>query len=244
MANTKRDVATDGLSDRDRDILRMIGEFGGKTFIEVLERTYWHGRAVPTQQARDRVQKLKKKYKLLRSVPTGLMKPRNAIALTDFGKRWVKDETDIDTGTLFLSPVTAWHNIYEQIAWYWLRMAGREVSRTIVKRWSADHKHTPDLLYFHNGDEKKPVYVEIELNPKNNDRMLKIFKNMDADRIHAVLYVYENEKRMKQYGRKLPINDKVYLTNIDDLIRNVEGTGKVGAIPQIDFIKKYEGEWK
>ena len=241
MANIKRDVVTDGLSKRDHGVLRMMGEFGGKTFNEVLERTYWYGLKVPTQQARDRVQKLKNKYKLVRLKATGLMKPRNAIALTDFGTRWVKEETDIEVSTFFLSPVTAWHNIYEQIVWYWLRKADREVSRTIVKKWSVNHKHTPDLLYFHDKDEKKPIYVEIELNPKNKDRMLRIFNNIHLDGVYAVLYVYENEKRMKQYGRKLPVSNKVYLTNIDDLINSVSSTGKVGAMSQLEFMKKYEG---
>lgn len=232
-------VSTDGLSDRDRDILRMIGEFGGKTFIEVLERTYWHGLKVPTQQARDRVQKLKSKYRLLRLVPTGLMKPRNAIALTDFGKRWVKDETDMETGSLFLSPVTVWHNVYEQIAWYWLRRSGREASRTIVKRWSEDHAHTPDLLYFHHNDKELPVYVEIETNAKSKDRYLSIFEKMGKDGVYAVLYVFENEKKMMQLGRRLPIWDKLYYTNIDEMIENISHHGKIGMMSQEKFFKKY-----
>ena len=240
----RRIALAEGLSARDHDILRMMGEFGGKTFVEVLARTFWHGRKVPEQQARDRIQRLKKNYKLLRLVQTGLMKPRNAIALTDFGKRWVKSETDIEVGQLFLSPVTIWHTVNEAIAWYWLRQAGRDVSRTIVKRWSKAHHHTPDLLYFHGGDKTKPVYVEIEMHPKPTDRMIGIFKKMERDSVYAVLYIYENEKRMKQYGRRLPTYDRVYLTNIDDLIRNVSEIGKVAALRQIDFVKKYKGEWK
>jgi len=236
-AEEKR-LSTDTLSDRDRGVLQMITEFGGKTFIEVLARTFWHGRRVPEQQARDRVGVLRKKYGLLRLYATGLMKPRNAIALTEVGKKWAEDELGVNVPQLFISPVTVWHTIDEQIAWYWLRRAGRGVSRTIVKRWSKEHRHTPDLLYFHQGDPSKPVYVEIERNPKSTDRMLRIFRAMQADRVYAALYVYEDEKRMKQYGRRLPTFDKLYLTNLDDLVRNVSKTGKVGAMRQKDFLSQ------
>lgn len=230
-------TSTEALSDRDKDILLMIAEFGGKTFTPVLERTYWEGNKMPAQQARDRVQKLIKKYKLLRLAPTGLMKPRNAIAMTENGKKYA-EELGIEVGNLFLSPVTIWHGINEQITWFWLRQAGRDVSRTIVKKWAGTHKHTPDLLYFHNGDETKPVYVEIETNAKNKNRYLSIFQNMGADKIYRVLYVFENEKKMLSIGNKLPISDKLMMTNIDDLIANIKKDGKIGAITQNEFIKK------
>jgi len=228
-----------GLSQRDKDIFRLMAEFGGKTFNEVLACTFWHDKKVPVQQVRDRISKIKKKYKIVRLVPTGLMKPRNAIVFTDFGKRWVQDETDIETGYFFLSPVTAWHGIYEQIAWYWIKNSGRvDVSRTIVKNWSLEHKHTPDLLYFHNEDPKKPVYVEIELNSKSSRRYLEVMSKCKLDKVHAIFYIFENEKKMVQLGRKLPINDKIYITNIDDLIKNVSTKNKIGALKQIDFLKK------
>jgi len=202
-------ITLDGLSPRDKEIFRLMAEFGGKTFNEVLARTFWHGKAVAIQQVRDRITKIKKKYKMIRLVPTGLMTPRNAIAFTDFGKRWIQDETEIEVGSFFLSPVTAWHGIYEQIAWYWIKKSGRDVSRTIVKNWSVEHKHTPDLLYFHNGDETKPVYVEIELNAKSPARYLEIYKKVELDKVHAIFYIFENEKKMRQLGRKLPIDEKI-----------------------------------
>ena len=236
------EINLDGLTERDKGIFWLISEFGGKTFHEVLAKTYWHGRSVALQQARDRIGKIKSKYKLIRLVPTGLMSPRNAIAFTEIGKRWMKDETDIEIGSFFLSPVTAWHGIYEQISYFWIFKSGREdVSRTIVKDWSLNHKHTPDLLYFQKGDKTKPVYVEIELNAKSPIRYIEIFKNMQLDKVHAILYIFENEKKMRQLGRKLPINDKIYITNIDDLIINVSTKNKIGALKQIDFIKKYKG---
>lgn len=233
MARTSTEV----LSERDKDILLMMSEFGGKTFIPVLERTFWEGNKMPAQQARDRVQKLIKKYKLLRLAPTGLMKPRNAIAMTENGKKYA-EELGIEVGNLFLSPVTIWHGIFEQITWYWLKRAGRDVSRTIVKKWAGTHKHTPDLLYFHNGDETKPVYVEVETNAKDRNRYVAIFKNMSADKIYRVLYVFENEKRMNVIGSKLPISDKIMMIDIDNLISNIVKDGKIGAISQNEFIKK------
>ena len=233
------EVNLEGLSPRDKEIFRMMAEFGGKTFNEVLARTFWHDKKVPVQQVRDRIGKIKKKYKVIRLVATGLMKPRNAIAFTEFGKKWAQEETNIEIGSFFLSPVTAWHGIYEQIAWYWLKKSGRnDVSRTIVKNWSLEHKHTPDLLYFHNGDKSKPVYVEIELNTKSADRYLEVMRKCKLDKVHAIFYIFENEKKMKQIGRKLPINDKVYITNIDSLIESVTKTGKIGAVKQIEFMKK------
>lgn len=232
-----------GLTDRDRGIIEMIAEFGGKTFIEVLAITFWHGRKVPEQQARDRVQALKKK-KLVRLVSTGLMKPRNAVALTAFGRRWTHDETEIDAGSLFLSPVTIWHGIYEQVAWYWLRRADRPVDRKVVWNWSKEHYHTPDLLYHHNHDSQKPVYVEIETNKKTPERYIDLFEKSKKDGVYAMLYIFENEKKMQQIGRKLPIWDKIYMITIPDLIANVANTGKVGAIKQATFISTLQKDTK
>ena len=229
-----------GLTDRDRGILEMIAEFGGKTFIEVLAATYWHGLKVPEQQARDRIQILKKK-KLLRLVSTGLVKPRNAVAFTAFGRRWAKAETEIDAGSLFLSPVTIWHGIYEQVAWYWLRRAGRPVDRKVVWEWSKEHRHTPDLLYYHNHDPQKPVYVEIETNRKTPDRYLDIFEKSKADGVYAMLYIFPDRKKMEQIGRKLPTWDKIYMITIPDLIENVAKNEKVGAIQQTDFTSTKKG---
>jgi len=235
----KKQIINNGLSNRDKDIFFLMSEFGGKTFLEVLERTFWHDKKVPLQQAKDRIGKIKKKYNIVRYVNTGLMKPRSAIAFSDFGKRWIKDETNFDIGSLFISPVTAWHNIYEQITYYWLKKAGRDVSRTIVKNWSIEHKHTPDLLYFYNEDKSKPIYVEIELNKKITSRYVSIIEKMGIDKVHAVLYVFESEKKMIQIGRLLPIYEKLYFIHIDELIKNISTTGKIGFMTQQAYLEKY-----
>jgi len=237
-------IAGVSLTQRDSEVFDLMSEFGGKTYPFVLSQTFWFGLSKSEQQARDRMRLLKKKYNLVRLTPTGLMSPRNAIAFTESGKKWITENFEIEIGTLFMSPVTVLHNCFEQIAYFWIKKSGRDVSRTIVKNWSKNHQHTPDLLYFHQSErnEKKPVYVEIELHSKTAQKYLEIIQKSKKDGIHAILYIFENEKKMRQIGRKLPIDEKIYLTNIDDLIQSVTQKNKIGAMKQLDFFKKYEGK--
>lgn len=223
-----------GLTDRDMDILDLVVTFGGKTFFPVLEQTAFLG-AKP-QTVRNRINVLRAKKKLFRLKPTGLMKPRSAIVLTEEGKRFVQEifgETGLDAS---VSASTTWHNIYEQVTYYWLKQIGKDPIRTIVSKWSKQgYRHTPDLAY------KNPkgglVYVEVELTRKRAERLIDIFNRMKADGVSAALYVFENEQKIKTLGTKIPAWDKIRYTTIPRLIEGAQ-SGKLDAVKQIDFYKE------
>jgi len=223
-----------GLTERDAGVLEMMANFGGKTYIKVLEQTFWFGVKNAEQQARNRIQKLKKK-KLVRHMETGLVNPKNAIVLTEQGKQFVDDFWGIPIHTITISAVTAWHNIYEQIVWYWLKKLGKDIERAIVKKWIPQgYRHTPDLYY--KNDKGNLVYVEIELTRKRPDRLLDIFAKMKADGVSAVLYVFKDEKQMKTLGTKIPLWEKIRYVTIDKLIESAQN-GKIGAVKQVEYLK-------
>jgi len=148
----------------------------------------------------------------------------------------VFNEFDINvTSNITVSPVSANHMIFEQIAFFWLEKIGRKVERTVVKSWSKNHKHTPDLAYFQND---KLIYVEIERSMKNTQQYNQIFVNIIADKVDKVLYIVEDEKMLKRFARNLPRSEKIMLVTIDDFVKNCHENGKIGAVKQFDLIEK------
>jgi hypothetical protein len=219
------------ITDRDKKMFEIMSNFGGKTFINVLAKTLYNDE----QQARNRLNKLKKD-KLIRYKKTGLMSPRNAIYFTEKGKKYGKEELNLNVVETAISSVTVHHMILEQITFYYLQKIGKDVKRTAVIKWRETHHHTPDLMYLHND---KPVYVEIERTAKRADHLAQIFANMQRDSIHKVLYVFENEKKMFQIGKKLPVFDKLLYVTIDTLIESSK-QNKIGAITQTKFYENLE----
>jgi len=225
-----------GLTERDLEILELMANFGGKTFVYVLAHTFWANAKKAEQQVRNRLRKLSNK-KIIRYMSTNLNYPKNAVVLTESGKNFVDDYFGIKIHSISLSAVTTWHTIYEQISFYWLKILGKNVERTIVAKWRENHNHTPDLVYQNN--KGKNVYVEIELNKKRPDRYIEIFNKMQADDVGAVLYVFENDQKMKTLGKKIPIWDKINYITIDKLIEGGKN-GKLLAIKQSEFLKNLE----
>ena len=222
-----------GLRPRDMEILEMMAVMGGKTYMPVLTKTAFLHTA--EQTARNRLQVLRKKKKLIRYKPTGLVNPKNAILFTEEGKRFASEVFGINVGDASISPVTTWHNIYEQITYYWLKKMGKDVERTIVHRWrKKGYHHTPDLAY--KNQKGKYVYVEIELTKKRPDRYIDVFNRMVADDVGSVLYVFEDDRKMQVLGTKIPLWDKIYYTTIDNIVKGGEA-GKLIAIKQADFLK-------
>jgi hypothetical protein len=248
------------ITKRDFGILKLMGEFGGKTFTPVLAKTFWHGKKIPVQASRDRINILKNKYKLLKLIPSGLMSPKNVIALSEYGKRFTEDEGIKNTFVSF-SPVTVNHLILEQITYFWLQEIGKNPKRTVVKNWALRKKreiseseetkfvveqvksddwskqnkynHTPDIAY---KIKEKLVYVEVELSKKRPEGYIDIFNKIKKDGVKSVLYVFESKKKMLSIGKVLPIWDKVFYVDIDTLIESAQ-TGKLGAIKQEDFLR-------
>ena len=224
-----------GLTKRDLEIIELMSSFGGKTYIFVLAKTFWLKNKNAEQQARNRIQKLKKK-KLVRYKETGLTNPKNVILFSDAGKRFVFENFGININDTSVSPFTTWHTIYEQITFYNLKLLSKNVERTIVKKWKEKgYSHTPDLVYTNKKD--KNVYIEIELTLKRPDRYMDIFTKMQKDDVGTVLYVFENDKKMKVLGTKIPIWDRIYYTTIDKIIESGE-KGKLIAKKQKDFLEE------
>ena len=217
------------ITDRDNEIFKLMSEFGGKTFLPVLAKTFFNSEQV----ARNRLNVLKKKHKLIKYVPTGLMSPRNAIYPTENGIRYFQEE-GLKTIRSDVSASQVNHLMLEQITYFYLKKIGKKVKRTIVKNWSKNQHHTPDLCYEYKG---KYVYVEIERTNKRPDVLAKIQLNSLKDNVHIILYVFENDKKMKQLGSKIPMHEKIYYVTIDMLIE-ASKNGRIGAVKQLDYLKK------
>ena len=216
------------ITKRDFEIFELMSIFGGKTFLPVLEKTFFNNKQV----AKNRLTILAKD-KMIKYVPTGLINPRNAIYPTANGLRYFA-ENGLRGVVTDVSSSTVEHLMLEQITYFYLKKIGKDVKRTIVKNWSKEHHHTPDLCYEHNG---KNVYVEIERTHKRPDELAKIMTKMKKDNIHIVLYVFENDKKMEQIGKKIPIFEKAYYLTIDKLIE-ASKNGKIGAVKQLDYLKE------
>jgi len=216
------------ITDRDNQIFELMSVFGGKTFLPVLEKTLFNNKQV----AKNRLTVLAKD-KMIKYVSTGLINPRNAIYPTANGLRHFSEQ-GLRTVLVDVSSSAVEHLMLEQITYFYLKKIGKDVQRTIVKNWREKHHHTPDLCYTHKG---KNVYVEIERTNKRPDELAKIQLNSLKDDIHIILYVFENDKKMKQLGSKIPLHEKIYYVTIDKLIEASKDE-KIGAVKQLDYLKE------
>ena len=65
------------------------------------------------------------------------------------------------------------HNLYEQIAYYYLVQTGT-VERTTIANHFKDYKHIPDFILKTNN---LTLFVEIELSLKNPKRYIQLIEN-------------------------------------------------------------------
>lgn len=222
------------LQKRDYEVLDIMANFGGKTFRAVLAETAFRGLKNADQQAANRIQKLKKSMKIFKFMETGLNKHKYALSFSGKGVELMRDMGYNIANKSVMSPQSINHMILEQITFYYLKKMGKKVKRTVVAKWGKEHAHTPDLMYeLDNGGK---VYVEIELNKKSPERYTDTFIKMRKDGVKSVLYVFENEKRMRQIGRILPVWDKLYYITKDQLIECYENGEKLKATKQKDFL--------
>ena len=215
------------LQERDEEIFKLMSRFNGKIYLEVLEKTIWHGYKNANRQARNRMTKfVKEGYLLVKD--TGLYKPRSAYVLSEKGKTLIRTILDIDIGVIKLSMSSTPHTVLEMISYYWLYKLDKNPTRTIVSKWCKEHKHTPDLCYT---KDDKLIYVEIERSVKSSGEYNSIFVNMTKDNVYKALYIVESRKRVKQFAKRLPKSDKLMFVAIGDLIENAQN-GKIGAVNQ------------
>jgi hypothetical protein len=213
--------------------------FNGRMFLEVLEKTLWYNKPHAKIQARNRMQKLEKKYKLFLKKNTGLQSPRSCYILSEHGKEIVRTLFNKNITNISISPVTTMHTIYEMLTYYYLKKIGKNPIRTIVYKHSKKFKHTPDLLYYFKQDSQKMVYVEIEKSFKNSGAYNTIFANSYQDNVHKLLYVVENDKMLNRFAKFLPRSEKLMLVTIDTLIENAQ-VGKIGAKTQSKILSEIE----
>lgn len=223
------------LTERDRDIIDLMINFGGVTYNDVLLNTVYFGRKYNTLKTK--LQKMRKRG-LIRYKQTNLFKPRYAIVFASAAEEFLFDVYGFKIRQVNPNPNTIYHLMLEQQAYFWLKKAGKDVKRTIVKRWQEGgaHKHTPDLVYpLKNGDL---VYVEVENTTKRSDRYIDIFKRTKIDNPKTILYVFENDKKMKTLGKKIPVWDKIRYTTVEWLRDGVLENGKIKAIKQTEYFEK------
>lgn len=223
------------LQERDLEMLDIMANFGGKTFKRVLAETCFRGLKNPLQQVANRLYKIKKSMKIFKYVETGLAKNKYAIALNKSGVDLLNNMGHELSQSVVISPQTVNHTILEQITFYYLKKLGKNVQRTIVANWRKEHFHTPDLMYKIN--DGNMVYVEIELSKKSPQRYIDTFTKMRKDGVKSVLYVFENDKKMRQIGRIIPVWDKVFYITKDELIECFDN-GKLKAKKQIEVLNE------
>lgn len=199
-----------GLTKRDLDIIELVGTFG-KSYVKVIHKCFYNHTS--EQVAKNRVSKLVNKYKILRFKETELASPRNYVLLTEQGQRFFLDIFGYEPANAYLSPVTAKHNMMEQLIFYALRRAGKNVSRANVKEWSKKHHHTPDLFY--TDDSGNFIYVEIELTRKSNSAYSEIFRKVIKDNVKNIIYITDTEQAKKTLLRVLPKYDKLRVECIE-----------------------------
>lgn len=217
------------ITDRDLEILKFLNIYG-RTFTQVLGRTFFNSE----QQARNRINKLAK-GKIIRYMATGLISPRNAIALSSEMQKYFID-IGIEPKKAQLSMTTIEHNIIEQITHFWLLKIG-EVERTSVAKHGSKMHHVPDMiLTLPNGSK---IFVEIEMQKKSKVRYEDIFNKFAKDNPAQVLYVLPKKEAVSSLAYFVPNADNVRFIDIDTLIENVRETGKVGAKLQREMVEEF-----
>lgn len=215
-----------GLTKRDLELINFINFFG-KSYAEVLHKCFFNETSL--QVAKNRISVLKNKYKILKHSPTGAVSPKYYLSLSEAGKRFVEEEMGEDANNCFFSLTTLQHNINEQLTYFALTRAGKEVIKTRVSEFSKNHRHTPDF-YYKNGE--KMVYVEIENNKKTRDAYNKIFENILKDGISNIIYIAKDEKWKEIFLNFLPKFEGLRVADIETFFNTAVKEGKIVADKQ------------
>lgn len=208
------------LTQRDKEIIKFINIFGGKTFVDVLGLTFF----ASEQQARNRVNKLVKQgvfnYRL-----TGLQKPRNAITLTSETCRFVEGELGLTVRKPKIAVSTIMHGMYEQVAYYWLEQIGKVERATVYTHQTKLH-HIPDLIFY---IDSQMIYIEVEMQKKSLKRYSQIFSDMQKDGVAGVIYVSPSHDKSIALEKFLPQWDRLRFIDLRSMIENIKTKNKIGA---------------
>ena len=210
------------ITQRDKEIIYFINKFG-KTYYKVLGDTFFNNEQV----ARNRINLLIK-GKILRNVKLEqeeINAPKTCITLGVEGKKIISDLglpiKDFRTTTRIN------HNVYEQIAYYYLSKVAT-IERTTIASHFIKYKHIPDFILNTND---LTIFVEIELSLKSPKRYIDLITKTLNSGIDRILYIVPDEQMALKIKDYLPnsLSDFISFSYItfEDLKKNVLADGKI-----------------
>jgi len=210
------------ITKRDKKIVDFINIFG-KTYYKVLGETFFNNEQV----ARNRINLLIKE-KIFRTIKLDqeeINAPKTCIVLGTEGKFIVEDMGKSVKD--FRTTRRINHNLYEQIAYYYLVQTGT-VERTTIANHFKDYKHIPDFILKTNN---LTLFVEIELSLKSPKRYIQLIEKTLFSGIDRILYIVPNEQIALKIYDYLPISLREFINfsyiTFDDLKKNVLTEGKI-----------------
>ena len=210
------------ITKRDKEIVDFINIFG-KTYYKVLGETFFNNEQV----ARNRINLLIKE-KIFRSIKLDqeeINAPKTCIVLGSEGKFLVEEMGKSVKD--FRTTRRINHNLYEQIAYYYLVQTGT-VERTTIANHFKDYKHIPDFILKTNN---LTLFVEIELSLKSPKRYIQLIEKTLFSGIDRILYIVPNEQIALKIYDYLPISLREFINfsyiTFEDLKINVLADGKI-----------------
>lgn len=210
------------ITKRDKEIVDFINIFG-KTYYKVLGETFFNNEQV----ARNRINLLIKEkiFKTVKLDQEEINAPKTCIVLGTEGKFIVEDMGKSVKD--FRTTRRINHNLYEQIAYYYLVQTGT-VERTTIANHFKDYKHIPDFILKTNN---LTLFVEIELSLKSPKRYIQLIEKTLFSGIDRILYIVPNEQIALKIYDYLPISLREFINfsyiTFDDLKKNVLTDGKI-----------------
>ena len=210
------------ITKRDKEIVDFINIFG-KTYYKVLGETFFNNEQV----ARNRINLLIKEkiFKSVKLEQEEINAPKTCIVLGSEGKFLVEEMGKSVKD--FRTTRRINHNLYEQIAYYYLVQTGT-VERTTIANHFKDYKHIPDFILKTNN---LTLFVEIELSLKSPKRYIQLIEKTLFSGIDRILYIVPNEQIALKIYDYLPISLREFINfsyiTFDDLKKNVLTEGKI-----------------
>lgn len=210
------------ITKRDKEIVDFINIFG-KTYYKVLGETFFSNEQV----ARNRINLLIKEkiFKTVKLDQEEINSPKTCIVLGTEGKFLIEEMGKSVKD--FRTTRRINHNLYEQIAYYYLVQTGT-VERTTIANHFKDYKHIPDFILKTNN---LTLFVEIELSLKSPKRYIQLMEKNLLSGIDRVLYIIPDEQMAIKIYNYLPNSLRDFINfsfiSFEDLKTNVLTDGKI-----------------
>ena len=226
------------ITKRDKEIVDFINIFG-KTYYKVLGETFFNNEQV----ARNRINLLIKEkiFKTVKLDQEEINAPKTCIVLGTEGKFLVEEMGKSVKD--FRTTRRINHNLYEQIAYYYLVQTGT-VERTTIANHFKDYKHISDFIL---KTKDLTLFVEIELSLKSPKRYIQLIEKTLLSGIDRILYIVPDEQMALKIYDYLPTSLRGFINfsyiTFEDLKTNVLTDGKIKpkSYPKTkDYIKPIE----